>query len=120
MAIIYAIPITISSLLIGAHFLRAGMPVLTAACLLMPALLMLKKRWVPTAITIYLLAASAEWLRTLLNLISVYQAHRVDSTRMTIILTGVILFTAASILVLRTDTMKRRYTSGDDTRLAGL
>ncbi len=109
MIILNILPIIVSTLLIAAHFYRAGSLLLTIVCLLFPLLLMSGNRWTPRLITVFLLISAAEWLRTMLIFIGQYQEAGMAWTRLAIILTGVSLFTALSSLAFRTNRMKRRY-----------
>ena len=109
MVFLCALPITISSLLIAAHFYRSGIIVLAGLCLLMPVLLVLQKSWVPKVLLVFLLLSAAEWVRTLFALVIIYQAHGVSYTRLTVILLLVASFTLASALALKAKAMRRRY-----------
>jgi hypothetical protein len=103
------LPILFSTLLIAAHFYRSGSLLFTAVSLLFPLLLMMRNRWTPRLITVFLYISAAEWLRTMLVFIGQYQEAGISWTRLAIILTSVSLFTALSSLVFRTTVMKRRY-----------
>ena len=59
------LPVILSLLLLGAHFYRGGLPLLTLLCGVLPALLFLRKPWVPRLFQVLLLLGALEWLRTL-------------------------------------------------------
>lgn len=109
--IITILPIVTSALLSAAHFYRAGALIFTVMSILLPFLLVSKNQWVPKIITLSLLLAAGEWIRTLLVLVERYRAADVPWTRMAIILGGVALFTASSALLFKTSTMKKKYSS---------
>ena len=117
MVIICSFPVFISALLIAAHFYRNGFVLAALLCLLCPFLLFLKSRWIPKLISLFLLLASLEWSRTLFNLINAYKSAGLPYGRLTIILTSVILFTMFSALVLKSKTMKARYSNLDNKSL---
>ena len=103
--------IIISALLSAAHFYRSGWLILTAISILLPFLLMSKSQWIPKIVTLFLVLAAGEWIRTLFVFIEQYQAAGISWTRMAIILGTVALFTASSALVFKTSQMKKRYAS---------
>jgi hypothetical protein len=106
---VFSLPVILSSLLISAHFYRAGILPLSLVCLLFPLLLLSRNRWIPRLLTMFLLLSATEWLRTMLFFIEQYQDAGHSWTRLAIILTSVSLFTAFSALVFRTTPMKKRY-----------
>jgi hypothetical protein len=105
------LPVVISLLLLGAHFYRAGLVVLTAACVLLPFLLLLRRSWIPRLFQVVLLIGALEWLRTLYVFASMRVAFEQPWGRLALILGGVALFTALSGLVFRTRRLKTRYTA---------
>ena len=115
MIVVTMLPIFCSSLLIAAHFYRAGLPLLTAVSLLLPLVLFTRNHWAPRLVTVFLLLSAAEWLRTMLVFIEQYQAAGISWTRLAIILTSVSFFTALSSLALRTTAMKKRYNTKRST-----
>lgn len=89
-------------------------------CLIGPFLLLIKRPAAARIIQAMCLLGTAEWLRTLYDLVKLYQSHGLDWTRMAIILGGVALFTAASVMVFFLEPLRRRYKrrdSGDDIYL---
>lgn len=109
MKILAFLPVVLSSLLAAAHFYRSGLTAAAAVSLLLPLLLLVRHRLVPRLLTLFLLVAGAEWLRTLYFLTGRYQEAGLPATRMTMILAAVSLVTVLSPLVFRTGAMRRRY-----------
>jgi 4Fe-4S binding protein len=104
-----AIPIVLSSLILGAHFLRVGNTGLTAVCLIAPLLLFYRRAWVPLVARTLLIASSIVWVQVARELISIRMALGESWIRMALILGTVALFTAASSLTFGTKSMKRWY-----------
>lgn len=105
------LPVILSLLLLGAHFYRAGLPLLTALCGVLPALLFLRAAWVPRLFQGLLLLGAMEWLRTLYMLAAMRIAWGEPWTRMGIILGAVALLTGLSGLVFRSRKLRSRYTT---------
>ena len=105
------LPVIISLLLLGAHFLRAGQSILVTASLLLIIPLLLRNAWVPRLIQLVLVLGAVEWLRTLYNVAQIRMDMGMPWTRMALILGGVALFTALSGLVFRSKKLRARYQS---------
>lgn len=103
------LPILVSFLLLGAHFLRAGHLVLAVLSVLLPALLFLRERWIPRLFSVLLALAALEWLRVLYLLAAMRIAWGQPWGRLALILGGVAAFTALSALVFRARGLKARY-----------
>jgi hypothetical protein len=103
------IPVFISFLLLGAHFLRAGNIAVVVILLAFVFLLFVKKYWVPWVIQLILLLGSLEWVRTLVSVAQVRIGADMPWTRMAVILGAVALFTAFSCLVFRSKALRERY-----------
>ncbi len=114
MAILYSIPIILSSLLIAAHFIRYDFKLMAIFCLLLPALLLFRRTWVPKVITTFLLLYSIEWVRTMVSLVEQYKLQERPFLKLVIILLSVIVFTLLSSAVFKSQTMKNRYQEVDD------
>ncbi len=106
------LPVLLSFLLLGAHFLRDGHPLLAAAAVALPALLFLRERWVPRLFQVLLGLGALEWLRTLYLLAAMRIAWDQPWGRLAAILGAVALFTAAAALVFRGAALKARYGGG--------
>ncbi len=109
MVALSAIPVVLSSLILGAHFLRAGNLGLTTACVIAPILLSVRRGWVPLVSRALILIAALVWIRVAIDLAQVRIALGEPWIRMATILGGVVLFTVSSALVFRTESMKRWY-----------
>ncbi|MEE4218094.1 MAG: hypothetical protein V2I48_10825 [Xanthomonadales bacterium] len=99
MNILRLLPVVLSFLLLGAHFYRSGMLVLTGLSLAVPFLLFVRKKWVPRLFQILLVLGAIEWLRSLYFLIAMRMAWDEPWTRLAVILGTVALLTALSGLV---------------------
>lgn len=108
------IPVFISFLLLGAHFLRAGNIAIVVILLAFLFLLFIKKYWVPWVIQLILLLGSLEWVRTLVSVAQLRIGADMPWTRMAVILGAVALFTALSCLVFRSKALRKRYVANDD------
>lgn len=100
MKIVRIIPFALSSLVLGAHFLRSGNFVLVAVCLAMPFIMLLRS---PGAVWIargFLVVAAFVWIRTTVELYDMRLELGEPWLRMVIILGGVTIFTLASALPL--------------------
>ena len=108
------LPAILSLLLLSAHFYRAGIEVMAGVCLVLPALLFFRERWVPRVIQLALILGAVEWLYSLYRFASLRIALEQPWTRLAIILGSVALFTALSALVFRSRAVKQRYSPRTD------
>ncbi len=109
--IVRILPIIVSFLLLGAHFLRAGNLPLMAGCLLIPLLLLVKTRWSVIVLQIFAYIGAVIWVDTT---IAIYHQRIILGTpweRAVIILGGVALFTVFSGLLLNSQVVKEKYPS---------
>ncbi|MDA3971611.1 MAG: hypothetical protein PF442_09695 [Desulfobulbaceae bacterium] len=100
MKFLQVFPFIISSLLLGAHFYRAGILPLVFISLLLPLLLLIRTNAALRLAQACLVLGSLEWLRTIYVLAIERQQLGQSWTRLAIILGGVALFTALSSLPL--------------------
>lgn len=114
MNVIRLLPVSISFLLLGAHFYRAGYALLTVACLAVLVLLFFKRTWVPRLFQLLLLAGALEWLRSLYFFAAMRIAWEQPWTRLALILGGVAAFTALSGLVFRHKRLREFYNHSHD------
>lgn len=105
------LPVILSLLLLGAHCYRAGLVALTAACVLLPFLLLLRRSWIPRLFQVVLLIGALEWLRTLYVFASMRVAFEQPWGRLALILGSVALCTALSGLVFRNGKLRSRYSA---------
>ncbi len=102
-------PVIISALLIGAHFLRSRNHVFVIICLALPFVLLIRKRISVRIVQFGLLLAGIEWVRTIFILASARADMGLPWTRLTIILGIVACFTVASAFVFSAKTLKQIY-----------
>ena len=102
-------PVIFSFLLLAAHFYRSGQVILAGLCIALLALLFLKESWVARFFQIALLAAAAEWLRTLYVFAQMRIEYDQPWSRLALILGMVALLTALSALVFRAKSLRERY-----------
>jgi hypothetical protein len=105
------LPVVLALLLLAAHFLRAGSIVLVMACLGTLVLLAWRRPWVPMVVQLVLALATVEWLITLVVGVEARMAAGVPWLRMALIIGVVALFTALSIVPLRSRALRQWYGS---------
>jgi len=104
------IPVILSALLLGAHFLRADLTILAVLIVLFPVVLLVKREWVARLSQFVLLLGGLEWLRTLLVLVAARREMAQSWTRLAVILCVVALFTAGSgLLFSLSGALRKRY-----------
>ncbi len=104
-----AVPAVLSALLIAAHFLRRGETLLVFACLLVPLLLLVPRRWALRTVQFGLLAAAARWAATAVDLVGQRTAAGEPWTRLVMILGTVTALTLVSAVLLQGKSVLRRY-----------
>jgi len=109
MNVVRLIPVILSFLLLGAHFLRTGTLVLVIGCVLVPFLLLVRRPWVARTMQVLLVVGAAEWVRTLWGFAAFRRAHGQPWTRMALILGAVAIVTLLSALVFRSKALRERY-----------
>ena len=103
------IPVVLSCVLLAAHYLRAGSMVVVVLCLAVPALLFLKRRWVPRVMQAVLAFSAVEWLLTAHEIASVRMAMGVPWTKAAVILGVVAAWSLGSALLFETRALRKRY-----------
>lgn len=103
------VPIVLSLLVLGAHFLRYGNSPGVVVSLALIGLLFLRKPWVARVVQAALLLGAIEWALTLYRLAEMRAAMGEPATRMAVILGVVMAVTAASALLFEARTMKEVY-----------
>ena len=103
------VPVVLSLVVLGAHFLRAGNLVLVASVLLLVPLLGLRRRWVARLIQVVLVLGAAEWVRTILQVAARRSEAGEPMVRMIVILGSVALVAALSALALGMGPLRRWY-----------
>jgi len=103
------LPVILSMLLLGAHYYRAGFNVLVVIVFASLFLLLIRQPWIVRVIQVVLVVGGIEWLRTTYNLVMVRQSMNMSWIRLAIILGSVALLTFCSLLVFRSESLKKRY-----------
>ncbi len=97
------------SLLLGAHFLRAEGPGAALTAALIPALLLIRRRWSLQVVGLLMIAGGAEWVRTLVGIAAIRVELDQPWLRMALILAGVALLSwLAAWRLLRHEQLERR------------
>jgi hypothetical protein len=100
-ALLRALPVVLSVLVLAAHFYRAGSLALVAASLALPVLLLVGERWSARAVQAGLLLGALEWVRTLAFFASQRMEMGRPWARLAVILGVVAALTALSALAVR-------------------
>ena len=108
------VPPALSLLVLGAHFLRAGVPLLVLVALGTLVLLFVRRRWAARAAQIVLALGALEWVRALVALTGERMSEGLPYGRMVVILGVVAAVTAASALAFRGPTLRRWYRMDGD------
>ena len=106
---ILLIPIFFSYLLVAAHFYRRGNSFLTLIIICIPLVLFFKKRFSIYIIQTGLIVSIVVWIKTFIFLNNIYTRYNMPFTKTGIILSGVIIVSALSILILRLKIFKKVY-----------
>lgn len=110
MTFVRLIPALLSSLLLGAHFFRAGLTLLAVLIILFPIVLVVKRAWVARVAQVVLFLGGVEWVRTLLVFVAARRETGQSWTRLAVILGAVALFTIGSGLMFsRSRALRTRY-----------
>jgi hypothetical protein len=100
------IPVVLSLVVLGAHFMRYGNSIGILGSLALMALLIVHRPWVARLMQVVLTLGAFEWVRTLYELVQVRAAHGQPFVRMTIILGVVVAVTFGSALLFQTPALK--------------
>ena len=103
------LPVFISFLLLGAHFMRAGQNLVLPGLGLLLLLLFIRQWWVPRLIQVVLMLGAVEWVITTVSLAQMRMQMDLPWLRMAVILGAVALFTLLSGLVFQSRALRERY-----------
>jgi len=103
------IPVLLSCLLLGAHFSRANLLLPSLFCIGLAFLLAVPRTWVARLAQFTLAVGTLEWVRTLVALARLRYAMGEPWVRAALIIGGVAIFTAVSLLAFRYPSIRRRY-----------
>ncbi len=110
MTFVRLLPVILSSLLLGAHFFRAGLTIPAVMVALFPIVLLVKRPWVAWSAQIVLVLGGLEWVRTLLVFVAQRREAAQSWTRLAVILGIVALFTIGSGLLFSiSGALRQRY-----------
>jgi hypothetical protein len=107
-ALLY-VPVVLSLVVLGAHFMRYGNSVGVAAALVLIALLIVHRPWVARLMQVVLVLGALEWVYTIYELVQVRAAQGQPFTRMVVILGVVAAVTFLSALLFQTPALKETY-----------
>lgn len=103
------IPVVLSLVVLGAHFLRYGSSIGVVGALVMIALLFVRQPWIARFMQVVLVLGALEWVRTLVELQQTRVALGQSYGRMLVILGLVAAVTACSALLFQSKTLKDVY-----------
>jgi len=108
-AVLQLIPVILSLLLSGAHFLRGEDLVLVGVCVVLIGVLLIRHPIAARIVQVALVLAAVEWVRTLFELVAMRAEHGMPWMRLAIILGVVACFTLVSAGVFHLKTLRARY-----------
>ena len=103
------VPIALSLVVLGAHFMRYGNSIAVLGLAGLIALLLVRQPWVARLMQVVLILGALEWIRTLYELAQVRAALGQPYTRMVVILGVVAAVTFCSALLFQSPTLKGIY-----------
>ena len=103
------VPVILSLVILGAHFMRNGNTLAVVGVLLLIALLFVRLPWVARALQAALVLGALEWVHTIYELVQLRAAQGEPYTRMVVILGIVTVVTGCSALLFQTPTLKKTY-----------
>ena len=109
--ILRIILIAFSWLLLAAHFSRANNNIIAIICLIIPFILLIKRKWALNMLIILTVLGALEWVRTTWQLIHTRIESGDDWKRMAIILFSVAVFTIFTAFTLNSSRIRKKYNS---------
>ena len=103
------VPIVLSLLLLGAHFLRYGNTIIVAGIVALKGLLFLRRWWVARLMQFVLAMAALEWLRVAVMLVQERMAYGMPYLRLVVILGAVVAITIFAALLFQGRELKAYY-----------
>ncbi len=103
------IPVVLSLLVLGAHFMRDGNNIGIAICVGLIGLLFVRRPGAARVVQVALLIGALEWVWTIYGLVEYRTAMGMPATRMMIILGSVAAITAFSAAVFQVKAIKQIY-----------
>jgi hypothetical protein len=105
----FLIPAIMSFLLLAAHFSRQEMNLVAVLVLILPSLLLVKKKLILTLFQLFLFLGVLEWIRSLMMYIDERQITGEDYGTLTIIISAVAFFTFISAVLLSAGKVRFAY-----------
>ena len=103
------VPIALSLVVLGAHFMRYDNTPGMVAVVLLIGLLFVRQQWAARLVQIALVLGTIEWVQTLYVMAQLRIAFSQPYTRLVLILGAVIAITLASALLFQTKELKKIY-----------
>ena len=103
------VPVVLSLVVLGAHFMRYDNSVGVVGALVLIALLIVRRPWVARLMQIVLVLGALEWAHTIYELVQVRAAQGQPFIRMVVILGVVAVVTFLSALLFQSPTLKKSY-----------
>ncbi len=103
------LPFILTSILVGAHFLRGGYLMLSLVSIAIPLILLIKKPWILILAQLYAFFGAGIWLSTLIEIAKARMLMGEDWMRMAIILGVVSGFSVWSGVLLNSAKVKEKY-----------
>ena len=119
MLVLQLLPVSLSLLVLGAHFYRTGNLLLVAPLPILLALLFVRKPWAARILQGALLIGAVEWVRTLVILANYRAGVGLPYVRLVVILAAVALVCLLSSLVFRSRRVRRWYRIGQPSAADG-
>ena len=107
------IPVVLSLVVLGAHFMRNGDTVFVVTAVVLIALLFVRQAWVARLIQVVLVLGALEWIHTAYGLVQTRAALGEPYGRMLVILGSVAAVTACSALIFQSKAIKTLYRMGE-------
>lgn len=114
MKALFYVPVVLSLVILGAHFLRSGNEIGVAASLVLIGLLFIRQAWAARLIQVALVLGALEWLRTLYTLAQWRASQGEPVARMVAIIGAVAAVTFFSALLFQSKTLNKVYRLGGD------
>lgn len=109
MTALFYIPIVLSLIVLGAHFLRYDSMIGVAGSLVLISMLFIRRAWVARLVQVALVLGAVEWLRTLYLLVQWRASQGEPAARLIIILGGVAAVTICSAVLFQSRALKKIY-----------
>lgn len=109
MALLLLLPVALSFLLMAAHFLRAGYFPLVCLSLIVPCLLLIRRRRAARTVQLALICGALEWVRTIISIWHERVALGEPYIRMVLFLGAVAVLTLGSVFIMQSPVLRDRY-----------